>query len=280
MVEFRTLTQAAVATLKINGAVDKAIATRALVGRWREKAMEIGDCKPPPRPGRPERPALRPPREVPRRRITASIGGRIPIVHAIAHIELNAVDLALDMTSRYTSETLPNDFYEDWLNIADDEARHFLMMNDLLEKLDTTYGDLPAHDGLWEAADATKHDLLARLAIAPLVLEARGLDVTPKMIDQFETVGDRETANALSIIMTDEVKHVATGKRWFDYVCGMRRLDPVSTWHQLVKRYFHGDLKPPFNIAARSAARFAAAFYEPLSERDDLVESPTAKDEA
>ncbi len=266
-----TFTKAAVATLKIKDAVAKAIATRALVANWRKNAMEIGDCKPPPRPGRPDHPALRPPREVPRHSIAASIGSRIPIVHAIAHIELNAIDLALDMTCRYAKETLPSIFYNDWLVIADDEARHFLILNDLFGKLDTAYGDLPAHDGLWQAAAAAQHDLLARLAIAPLVLEARGLDVTPKMIDQFENVGDRETTNALSIIMTDEIKHVATGKRWFDYVCGMHRLDPVSTWHQLVTRYFHGDLKPPFNITARSAARFAAAFYGPLSERNDLV---------
>ena len=166
------------------------------------------------------------------------------------------------------------DFYHDWPSGADDEARHFLMVSDRLADLGAAYGDLPAHDGLWHAADATKHDLLARLAIAPLVLEARGLDVTPTMINRLKSVGDEETANALGIIMTDEITHVSVGKRWFDYMCGMDRLDPVSTWHSLVKRYFHGDLKPPFNIAARNAARFSAAFYGPLAIRDDLVASP------
>ena len=203
-------------------------------------------------------------------RASGEVSGRF----TTPHIELNAVDLALDMASRFSKTQLPVDFYHDWLGVADDEARHFLMLSDRLADLDATYGDLPAHDGLWQAADATKHDLLARLAIAPLVLEARGLDVTPTMIDRLKSVGDEETANALGIIMTDEITHVSVGKRWFDYMCGMNRLDPVSTWHSLVKHYFHGDLKPPFNIAARNAARFSAAFYGPLATRDDLVASP------
>ena len=163
--------------------------------------------------------------------ITASAAGRVALIHAIAHIELNAVDLALDMACRFVSESLPDDFYHDWLGAADDEARHFLMLDDRLGQFGASYGDLPAHDGLWQAADATKHDLLARLAIAPLVLEARGLDVTPSMIDRLNAVGDDETASTFGIIMHDEVGHVGVGKRWFDYVCGLRRLDPVSTWH-------------------------------------------------
>ena len=130
------------------------------------------------------------------------------------------------------------------------------MLSDRLADLGAAYGDLPAHDGLWQAADASKHDLLARLAIAPLVLEARGLDVTPTMIDRLKSVVDEETTNALGIIMTDEVTNVSVGKRWFDFMCDMDRLDPISTLQSLVKRYFHDDLKPPFNIASRNAARF------------------------
>ena len=212
-----------------------------------------------------------PPRGVPRRRITAGSAGRIALLHAIAHIELNAIDLALDMSrAGLLVRNLPKDFYNDWLGVADDESRHFLMLSDRLAQLGAAYGDLPAHDGR-QAADATKHDLLARLAIAPLVLEARGLDVTPAMIEKLTNVGDPDSAAALNIIMTDEVGHVAVGKRWFDYVCGLDRLDPVSSWHRLVTQYFHGDLKPPFNIAARDAAKFSSAFYGPLAERDDLV---------
>ena len=260
--------------LCISDARQKAKATRHLVAAWRDATLALGNQPPPDRPGRPDRPLLRPPREVPRRRITQSAPGRIALLHAIAHIELNAVDLALDMASRFTKTQLPVDFYYDWLGVADDEARHFLMLSDRLADLDTAYGDLPAHDGLWQAADATKHDLLARLAIAPLVLEARGLDVTPTMINRLKSVGDVETAQALGIIMTDEITHVSVGKRWFDHMCGSDHLDSVSTWHSLVKRYFHGNLKPPFNIAARNAARFSAAFYGPLVTRDDLVASP------
>ena len=167
--------------------------------RGKDTALALGNQPPPCRSGRPDRPLLRPPREVPRRRITQSAPGRIALLHAIAHIELNAVDLALDIASRFTKTQLPVDFYHDWLGVADDEARHFLMLSDRLADLDAAYGDLPAHDGLWQAADATKHDLLARLAIAPLVLEARGLDVTPTMINRLKSVGDEETAQALGI---------------------------------------------------------------------------------
>jgi uncharacterized ferritin-like protein (DUF455 family) len=158
--------------------------------------------------------------------------------------------------------------------VADDEARHFLMLSDRLAGLDAAYGDLPAHDGLWQAAQETAHDLLARLAIAPLVLEARGLDVTPAMIGRLREVGDDASADAFAIIMHDEVGHVGVGKTWFDYACGLQRLDPVSTWHRLVGTYFRGPLKPPFNITAREAAGFAAAFYQPMSERSDLFAPP------
>ena len=211
---------------------------------------------------------------MPRRRISRAAGGRVALIHAIAHIELNAIDLALDMACRYVAHQLPHDFYTDWLSVADDEARHFLMLCDRLAAMDAGYGDLPAHDGLWQAAQETTNDLLGRLAIAPLVLEARGLDVTPSMIDRLQAVADPETAAAFTIIMNDEIGHVAIGKKWFDYVCGMQRRDPVSTWHQLVGTYFRGALKPPFNIAARTAANFSAAFYAPMAERTDLYDSP------
>ena len=218
------------------------------------------------RPGRPALPALKAPKDVPRRRITQAPHGRIALLHAIAHIELNAIDLALDMVARYAHYHLPFDFTKEWLSVANDEGKHFLLLADRLEALGSFYGELNAHDGLWEAAIQTKDDLLGRLAIAPLVLEARGLDVTPQLIEKMIHVDDRASADILHIIMTDEVGHVATGKRWFDYMCGCERRDPVSTWQTLVKRYFKGDLKPPFNIDARNAARFSAAFYGPLAQ--------------
>ena len=268
------LGDAIASVMTMTDARDKAQTTRALIAAWHEGMHQhLGTATPPVRPGRPTHPLLRPPREVPRRRITTSVPGRVALIHAIAHIELNAIDLALDMACRFIEHRLPRDFYVDWLSVADDEARHFLMLSDRLAELGATYGDLPAHDGLWQAAHETAHDFLARLAIAPLVLEARGLDVTPTMIEKLRSVGDDATADALGIIMTDEIGHVAIGKKWFDYSCGMSRLDPVSTWHNLVGKYFHGPLKPPFNIAARTAARFSAAFYATMAERDDLYES-------
>ena len=270
-----TLSSSIVAALETADPHKKAKATQQIVAAWRANQItELGEARPPDRPARPVKPALLPPRSVPRRRITAGTAGRIALLHAIAHIELNAIDLALDMACRFVEQSLPKDFYSDWLGVADDESRHFLMLSDRLAQMGAAYGDLPAHDGLWQAADATKDDLLARLAIAPLVLEARGLDVTPAMIEKLTNVGDQDSASALGIIMTDEVGHVAVGKRWFDYVCGLDRLDPVSSWHQLVTTYFHGDLKPPFNVAARRAAKFSSAFYGPLAERNDLV-APT-----
>ena len=269
------LTASVVTALNTADPHEKARLTRQLVATWHaDRSIELGDTPPPARPARPAKSALLPPRDVPRRRITQSAPGRIALIHAIAHIELNAIDLALDMASRFVAHRLPRDFYVDWLSVADDESRHFLMLADRLGELGADYGDLPAHDGLWQAAQETAHDLLGRLAIAPLVLEARGLDVTPAMITKLESVGDDATAAALHIIMTDEVGHVAIGKKWFDYVCGMERRDPISTWQSLVGTYFKGPLKPPFNIAARTAANFAAAFYKPMTERNDLYDLP------
>jgi uncharacterized ferritin-like protein (DUF455 family) len=155
----KTLNGAISDVLCISDARQKATATRHLVAVWKDATLVLWNQPPPNRPSRPGRPILRPPREVPRRRITQSAPGRIALLHAIAHIELNAVDLALDMASRFTKTQLPVDFYRDWLGVADDEPRHFLMLSDRLADLDAAYGDLPAHDGLWQAADATKHDL-------------------------------------------------------------------------------------------------------------------------
>ena len=261
-----TLSSSIVAALETADPHKKATATQQIVAAWRANQItELGQSRPPDRPARPVKPALLPPRSVPRRRITAGTAGRVALLHAIAHIELNAIDLALDMACRFVEQSLPKDFYSDWLGVADDESRHFLMLSDRLAHLGAAYGDLPAHDGLWQAADATKHDLLARLAIAPLALEARGLDVPPAMIEKLENAGDPDSAAALNIIMTDEVGHVATGKRWFDFVCGCERRDPISSWQGLVRQYFRGDLKPPFNLEARTAAKFSAAFYGPLA---------------
>jgi len=228
----------------------------------------LGRATPPPRPARPERPLLRPPKEMPKRRAFGSMAGRIALLHALAHIELNAIDLGWDLVARFSGEELPRAFFDDWVGVAAEEARHFELLTDRLADFGVAYGDLPAHDGLWEAAAATADDLLARLAVVPLVLEARGLDVTPEMAARLERIGDVQTAAILQRIYRDEIGHVAIGLRWFEHLCRTRGLDPEAVFHERVRRCFKGDLKRPFNHEARTAAGFPAHYYEPLAEHE------------
>jgi uncharacterized ferritin-like protein (DUF455 family) len=227
--------------------------------------MAIGAARPKQRPARPERPLLHPPRDMPRRRNFGAPTGRIALLHALAHIELSAIDLAWDLVARFADPGLPRGFFDDWVGVAAEEAEHFALLSARLDALGGAYGDLPAHDGLWEAAAATAHDLIARLAVVPLVLEARGLDVTPEMILRLERAGDPDSAAILARIYQDEIGHVAVGVHWFELICRKRGLDPESTFHDRVRRYFTGALKPPFNRAARERAGFPAAYYEKLA---------------
>ena len=193
----------------------------------------------------------------------------------MAHIELNAVDLSWDIVARFAREAedapgntlaLPRAFFDDWVDVADEEAKHFLLLSDRLGALGSCYGALPAHDGLWEAAMEPAGDLPARLAVVPLVLEARGLDVTPAMIASLTAAGDPDSAAILQTIHDDEIGHVAVGRRWFEHVCDRRGDEPIPTWQALVRKHFKGALKRPFNRPSRDKAGFAAAFYEPLAE--------------
>jgi len=227
--------------------------------------LAVGEAIPPARPARPERPLLLPPRDMPKRRNFGSHAGRIALLHALAHIELNAIDLAWDIIARFSELDLPRSFYSDWVEVAAEEAEHFALLAERLEALGARYGDLPAHDGLWEAAANTAHDLLARLALVPLVLEARGLDVTPEMIRRLERAGDCGSAAILDRIYRDEIGHVAVGARWFEWLCRERDLVPDAAFRDLVRCHFTGSLKPPFNHAAREAAGFPASYYEPLA---------------
>jgi len=202
---------------------------------------------------------------MPRRRAAGSAAGRTALLHALAHIELNAIDLAWDIIARFTGQGLPREFYDDWVSVAAEEAKHHALVAARLAELGAAYGDLPAHDGLWEAAQATAHDLLARLAVVPLVLEARGLDVTPAMIARLGRFGDAESAAVLQVIYDDEIGHVATGLRWFARLCAEHGSEPVATYQQLVRRHFRGALKPPFNRSGRDAAGLAERYYAPLS---------------
>ncbi len=233
---------------------------------WRQGTITaIGATGAPGTPARPARPQLLAPRFMARRRAGRTPRARIALLHAVAHIELNAIDLAWDIIARFADAGWPRDFYDDWARIAGEEAKHFEALSRRLVDLGATYGDLPAHDGLWQAANATAHDPLARLAVVPFVLEARGLDVTPAMIGHMETAGDDATVAILQMILDDEIGHVAAGGRWFTWLCRERGLDPAPTYRALVRENFKGALKPPFNEEARRQAGLPAAFYQPAA---------------
>ncbi|ROU04400.1 ferritin-like domain-containing protein [Histidinibacterium lentulum] len=225
----------------------------------------VGEATPPLRPSRPEKPDLLPPRDVPRRK-PGSEAGRLAMLHAVAHIELNAVDLHWDMVARFSRIPFPPGFFDDWVRAADEESKHFTLLCDCLEARGSHYGALPAHAGMWRAAEDTAGDILARLAVVPMVLEARGLDVTPGMIDLFRRAGDEDVVSALEIIYAEEVHHVAYGAKWFNFLCGRDDLDPTETFHALVRRYFPGGTKPPFNEEKRAEAGMPPDFYWPLSD--------------
>lgn len=265
--EFSDLSQAAVAVLRTADARAKAELGRRAVAAWRSGALPFAySVFPPDRPGRPEEPPLLPPRRVKKRKITAETRGRVALLHALAHIELNAIDLAWDAVARFPDAGFPRAYADDWVRVGDEESKHFLLIADRLEALGSRYGALPAHDGLWQAAVETADDPLARQAVVPLVLEARGLDVTPPMIAKLREVGDDPSADILQVIHDDEIGHVAVGKRWFDHLCAERKLEPVATWQAIVRARFRGGVKPPFNIPSREAAGFDAAFYGPLGD--------------
>ena len=202
-------------------------------------------------PGRPLRPHLVAPRNLPRRR---GAQGRASLLHALAHIEFNAINLAWDAVYRFRG--MPEGFYNDWVKVACEEAYHFRLLCERLADFGHAYGDFDAHDGLWEMACKTAHDPLVRMALIPRVLEARGLDVTPGMIQRLEKAGDRPVVDVLKIILRDEIGHVEIGTRWFRYLCSERNLDPDVTFVGLVQEYMRGRVKRPFHYAAREKAGF------------------------
>ena len=247
---------------------EKTDKSRAYAAQWfaaRDAGTppEIGHATPPLHPARPEAPALLDPRDVPKRK-PGSEKGRIALLHAIAHIELNAVDLHWDMIARFTHIQFPIGFYDDWIKSADEESKHFNLVGECLARYGARYGDMPAHAGMWRAVEDTRDDMLGRLAVVPMVLEARGLDVTPGMITLFTKAGDQGTVDALSVIYAEEVGHVAYGSKWFNFLCGRENLDPKSVFHDLVQKYFKGGTKPPFNEEKRAEAGLPPDFYWPL----------------
>lgn len=273
----KTLAEMAVEVLttadgRAKTALGRAHAAAWFAARAAGEPLPVGHATPPLRPARPERPELLPPRDVPRRR-PGSPQGRIALLHALAHIELNAVDLHWDIIARFTDHPMPMGFYDDWVKAADEEANHFNLICDCLEAMGSHYGALPAHAGMWRAAEDTVDDLPGRLAVVPMVLEARGLDVTPGMIEIFRKAGEAQALAALEVIYAEEVGHVAYGSKWFNWLCGRAGDDPKEVFHALVRRYFHGALKPPFNEEKRAEAGLPPDFYWPLAE-DDAPDTP------
>ena len=238
----------------------KVMATRAVARDWAAGRLAFAfDVAMPDVPARPATPELLPPNAMPKRGRGGSERGRIALLHALAHIEFVAIDLALDAAGRF-GEAMGRGFVTDWLSVAADEAMHFSLVARRLRTLGSHYGAMPAHDGLWDAARETAHDVAARLAVVPMVLEARGLDVTPVTIERFHAAGDFRSARILQRILDDEIRHVRFGTTHFGAVCERRAESAPDLWKTLVERHFRGAIKPPFNDSARRSAGLSYEF--------------------
>ncbi|MCE5232159.1 MAG: ferritin-like domain-containing protein [Mizugakiibacter sp.] len=258
MADTTDLFDAARRCLDCRDPAEKAALTREAAAAFADGALQIADDAPPPRPigapGRPQQPRLVEPRLLPRRGL-GTADGRAALVHAVAHIEFNAINLAWDAAYRFRG--MPADYYRDWVAVAADEARHYTLLAARLAELGYAYGDFDAHDGLWEMAEKTAHACLARMALVPRVLEARGLDVTPGMIARLRAAGDEATVAILEVILREEVAHVAAGTRWFRWCCAREELEPRATFERLLGEHMRRGLKGPFNLDARREAGFS-----------------------
>lgn len=239
----------------------KVEAARSVSRAWRRgDLVHAFTVSPPDTPARPAVPELLPPNRMPKRGKGGSERGRIALLHALAHIEFTAIDLAFDVVARFGAQ-FPHQFADDWIAVGADEAMHFALLDRRLRSLGSGYGAMPAHAGLWEAAGATADDALARLAVVPMVLEARGLDVTPMTVERFAAAGDHASAAILDRIYHDEIRHVAAGTRWFEWGCAKAGITPAEHWRDVVSRRFRGLLKPPFNDSARATAGLTRDYY-------------------
>jgi len=251
------LFEQAAACLALADVEEKLTRTRQVAEAWRCGQLDLqagGDILPADRAGRPEKPELVPPNRLARRGLGTPVG-RASMLHAIAHIEFNAINLAWDAVQRFRN--MPRAYYDDWARVADEEAYHFGLISNHLHEYGHDYGDFDAHNGLWEMAEKTAGDGLERMALVPRVLEARGLDVTPGMIAKLRQGGDARAVEILEIILSDEIGHVQIGTRWFRYLCGERGLEPESTFFDLLSRHFPKGLHGPFNEQARRKAGFS-----------------------
>ena len=244
----------------------KALETQNLYQRWCEGAFNTESPDEPLRitdPGRPEKPQLVSPMNVPKRGFRSK-QGLVKLAHAITHIEFNAINLALDAVYRFRQ--MPDDFVADWLRVAAEESSHFLMLAHYLDDNDSYYGEYAAHNGLWEMALKTDHDVMVRMALVPRVLEARGLDVTPGMIAKLKAVGEHSLVDILEIIHEEEIGHVLTGSRWFNYTCRQRGLTPRTIFTELLQQYMKGSIQGPFDQDSRIRAGFTEDELQQLVE--------------
>jgi len=253
-----TLTTLACGVLNCADPAAKVALTYAAAAAWRAGGLEIGTAQPPIRPARPAKPDLMAASHMPKR--STGPKGRVALVHALAHIELNAIDLAWDILARFANRDLPRAFFDDWVDVAHEEAEHYEALAQRLNEFGVSYGDLPAHDSLWESSELTADDLLARLALIPMTLEARGLDTTPLTCAKLRGNNDEPTALILDRIFNDEIKHLAIGVRWFEFDCARRNLAPHAHFEAVLKERFTGTLRPPFNMEARNQAGMAQGY--------------------
>jgi uncharacterized ferritin-like protein (DUF455 family) len=258
--------EAARAVLAERDVEAKLTGATALWEDWRRGTLSMGTDTGPilDTPGLPDRPILASPKTMPRRELNGP-ENHAALIHALAHIEFNAINLALDAVQRFSGFLA--DFYDDWLKVAAEEAYHFRLLRDHLRSLGRDYGDFPAHAGLWEMAEKTAHDPLARMALVPRLLEARGLDVTPDIQRKLRGYGDRAGADILDIILRDEIGHVAAGDRWFRHICAERGLDPAATFRELLDTPGVPRPRRPFNETARLAAGFSQEEMAALDPR-------------
>lgn len=238
--------------------VDEKLAmTRTVATAWHAGELALAGWTPAEHvveAGHPSRPSLVDPKQLPRRSL-ATQEGRLALIHAIAHIEFNAINLAWDAVQRFPD--LPADYYRDWIQVASEEAEHFTLLRERLRAGGADYGDFAAHNGLWDMAVRTAHDPLVRMALVPRMLEARGLDVTPGITQRFREAGDSETVAALQVILDEEVGHVAFGSRWFGHLCAQRGLDPEATYFELLNLFLKGGMRCPLHRQARLEAGFS-----------------------
>ncbi len=261
------LRRQALACLLHTDPLQKVEHTRKLKAAWLQGDIELDisiDLTVPDVAGYPDKPELVAPRDLPRRRNSAETGVAT-LIHAITHIEFNAINLGWDAVARFPN--MPEQFYADWARVAAEEAEHFMLLREHLLTLGYDYGSFPAHNGLWEMAQKTHHDPLIRMALVPRVLEARGLDVTPKMMDKLRGTGDLRAVEILEIILREEIGHVTIGTDWFNYLCEQRKVDPLATFKDLLHNYFDGELRGPFHTEARKQAGFTDAEMDLLEGR-------------